>query len=480
VKLSDFTPEQWYGRLNAKRLRQRDKALTWWQYMDLEQPLVYVARILAEQSDRFPPLLLGWPELVVEAVEERLILEAFLLSGADSPVEELTEWWQGNDLDEYSSEAHTAAMTSGQQFVMVGPGDGDIPLITVEYEDQVAVEVDPRTRQPVAGLKVWQEDDGGGDTLGALHLWGGRSYEFRNGEVENEVFLGDWAVRLEEDHTLPSVPVLPMLTGPRRGCGRSDLVAIKPLVDAANQTATNMMASIEHHAVSRKWAVGLSEKDFVDEDGNQIPLWKIATGDVWAVPFPEQQHRDQAMPEIKLGQFSQSDLRNFHESLKVIAIFAASKYGLPVNYMGYSSDNPPSAESILYSLDRLVRRTEKRQLWYGGTWERVNRIAWALMDNDPAKLRRLESKWRNAATPTLASMMDAAVKGVTAGIIDDEQAWIDLQYSEETKRGLRDRKRARGLAAAATLSAVDQIPTTLPDTPAAPSTAVPDAPALAS
>lgn len=477
MKLSDLTPEQWYSRLNSKLHIQRTEALKWWQYMDLEQPLVYVARILAEQSDRFPPMLIGWPELVVEAVEERLILEAFLLAGSDSPVDELTEWWQGNDLDELSGEAHTAAMTSGQQFVMVGPGDSDIPLITIEYEDQVAVEIDPRTRQPKAGLKVWEEDD---ETRAALHLWGGRSYEFVNGEIQKEVFLGDWAVRLETDHTLPSVPIVPMNTGPRRGQGRSDLVAIKPLVDGVNQVATNMMAAIEHHAVPRKWAVGVSEKDFVDENGKQIPLWKIATGDVWAVPFAERQHREEQMPEIKLGQFSSTDLRNFHESLKVIAIFAASKYGLPANYMGYSSDNPPSAESILYSLDRLVRRTEKRQLWYGGTWERVNRIGWALMENDPVQLRRLESKWRNAATPTLASMMDAAVKGVTAGIIDDEQAWIDLRYSPETIRGLRERKRARGLAAAANLNALDQIPATLPTAPGAPSTAVPDAPALAS
>jgi hypothetical protein len=58
MKLSDFTPEQWYARLNTRRLAQRTACLRWWQYVDLEQPLVYVARILAEQDDRFPALLL--------------------------------------------------------------------------------------------------------------------------------------------------------------------------------------------------------------------------------------------------------------------------------------------------------------------------------------------------------------------------------------------------------------------------------------
>jgi hypothetical protein len=464
VKLSDLKPEEWYWRLNTRRMRQRTKALEWWQYVDLEQPLTFVARILLEQSDRFPPLLISWPELVLGSVEERLILEDFLIDGEPTALDDLKKTWQANDLDERSSEGHLASMTSGQHFIMVGGGDGEEPLVTVEYEDQVAVELDPRTGLPIAGVKVWQEEGTlGGDTLGTLILPGGKMHSVVNGKIEDEKSLGQWGTALEKDPSLPSVPFIPILTNPRRGVGRSDLVAIKPLVDGANQFATNMMAAGEHHAVPRKWAVGLSEKDFTDEDGNQIPLWKIATGDVWAAPYQET-GRGETLPEIKLGQFSASDLSNFHNSVKMLATIAASVYGLPPNYMGYSSDNPPSAESILYSLERLVRRTEKRQLWYGGAWERAMRIAWAVMGNDPTEIVSLESKWRNAATPTLASKMDAAVKGVTSGIIDDEQAWVDLGYSEQTKKGLRERKAARGVQAANDLNERDQIPTG-PDTP---------------
>lgn len=474
MKLSDLTPQDWYARLNSRRITQREKALAWWRYMDNEQPLVFVARILAEQGDRFPPLLINWSELVLASVNERLILETFLQAGEDgneSPVDELSEWWQANDLDEYSSEAHLASMVSGQSFVMTGPGDGDQPLTTIEYEDQVAVEIDPRTRQPVASLKVWLEDGTlGGHTLGVLYLWGGRAVTFVDGRVapheggESETSLGEWATVLEGDPTLPSVPVVPMLTTPRRGFGRSDLVSLKPLVDAANQFATNLMAAGEHHAVGRKWALNVSEKDFVDENGNQIPLWKIAMGDIWAVPPLLDQSGRPILggPEPKVGQFSASDLRNFHESVKMIATLAGSLYGLPPGYMGYSSDNPPSAESILYSLERLVLRAGRRHLWYGGAWRRSARIAWAIMGRDPKELRKLESAWRDPATPTLASMMDAAVKGVQAGIIDDEQAWLDLRYSQQKIKGLRERKAARGRQTDESLRALDQIPTTLP------------------
>ncbi|MDQ3786266.1 MAG: hypothetical protein M3422_03365, partial [Actinomycetota bacterium] len=240
--------------------------------------------------------------------------------------------------------------------------------------------------------------------------------------------------------------------------------------DGANQFATNLMAAGESHAVARKWAVGVSESDFVDENGKQIPAWSAAMRAVWAVPHPEPQHRGEQVPEVKLGQFTASDLNNFHSSLKTLGTFVASHYGLPPGYMGFSSDNPPSAESILYSLERLVLRTEARQGWDGSAYKKANRIAWAIMERDPEEIVEHEAKWRSAATPTLHSKMDAAVKGVGGGVIDAEQAWIDLGYSEQTKKGLRRRFAARGQQVNADLNELDQIPTTLPP--------VGDAPAL--
>ena len=464
MKLADFTPEQWYARLNTRRLCQQNEALKWWQYIDLEQPLVYVARILSEQDNRFPPLLLSWPDLVCSSVEERLRLESFLMAD-EQPAEDLNAMWKANDLDEQSGEAHYAAMVSGQHFLMVGPGDGEWPLITLEYEDQVAVEIDPRTRQPIAGIKVWKEDDDlGGDQLAAMFLPGGRSYEFRNGDVENEG-THEWIARLEDDPFMPSVPFVPMLNKPRRGKGHSELLAAKQYVDGANQFATNLMAAGESHAVARKWAVGVSEKDFEDENGNKIPAWSAAMRAVWAVPHAEAQNRGETPPEVKLGQFTASDLNNFHSSLKTLGTFLASHYGLTPGYLGYATENPPSAESILYSLERLVLRSEKRQRWNGSAYKKANRVAWSLLDRDPDEIREHEAKWASAATPTLHSKMDAAVKGVGGDIIDREQAWVDLGYSEQTKKGLRERFARVGAQTAANLADIDRIPATLPILP---------------
>lgn len=479
MKLSDLSPEEWYARLNAQAGRQRLSALRWWQYMNLEQELVYVARIIAEQDGRFPPLLLPWAELVVEAVTERLKLESFV--SGELPVDELVASWNANDLAVGSDEAHKASSVSGLHFLMIGPdGPGGSPMVTTEYCDQVAVELDPRTRQPQVGIKRWTEElDGSGGQRGVLFLpevptvtdrRAGfcRVFELDDkGKLEEKEPLGDWSRVIAEDPSLPSVPFVPMLTNPARGHGTSDLLQLKPTLDGANQIATNMMAAIEHHAVPRKWIIGATQKDFVDENGNEIPLWKVATGDVWGIPHAKSEGRGDSVPETKVGQFAATDLRNFHESLKTLAQVAASKYGLPPLYMGYSSDNPASAEAIQFSLERLVLRAEKHQLWYGGAWERAGRIQWAILGKNPAELFSMESKWRNAATPTMASKMDAAVKGVGGGVIDAEQAWIDLGYSEETKKGLRSRMRTRAVTAAQSLREFDAnaVPVEAPSAP---------------
>lgn len=451
MKLSDHTPDEWYTRLRAKTTQQRQDALQWWAYMDMEQALAFVARIIAEQDNRFPPLLLPWAELAIESVVERQKLESFLNN--EAPVTELEKSWQANDLDEKADEAHIAAQVGGLHFLMVGPdGPNGNPLVTTEYADQVAVELDPRTGQPIAGLKVWQEDEfWGGHERAALYLptfptvadgkFGQcRVFELDDaGKFDGGREIGEWSRVIANDPSLPSVPFVPMVNNPRRGIGRSDLRPLKSPLDGANQVMTNLMAAVEHHAVGRKWIVGATAKDFVDENGKEIPLWRVAMGDVWGIPHPKQDGRNQSVPETKVGQFSASDLRNFLETQKTIATVVASKYGLPPSYMGYASDNPPSAESILYALERLVLRTGKRNLWMGGAHQRAGRIQWAILGKDPAQIAGMETKWMNPATPTLASKMDAALKGVQGGIIDNEQAWIDLGYSEQTKKGLRAR-----------------------------------------
>ena len=449
MKLSDLDDMEWFARLNRRRLAGLDDQDMNWAYYDGEQPMHYVARIIAEQQDRFPALKVNWPGLVIDSLEERLDVEGFRLGDSDSADDDLVGTWQANDLDEGAPEAHTCALVTRHAFLMAGPGDGRYPTITVEYPDQMAVELDAVTRRVVAALKVWADDPDSPQEDRAVLYLPNRMVEFEFGKPVHAESTADWTAALEHQQTSPLVPVVPMINRPPRrprryqhgrmvqtlhGYGRSEIHDIRSLADAVNQTATNMLAGIEHHALPRRWAVGANEKDFVDENGKPLPAWKIATGALWAATAGE----DGA--EVKLGQFTGADMTGFHNSIRQLAQLAAGLYGLPPHYLGLFSDNPASADAIRSAEIRLIKRAERRQTTFGGAWERVMRIALAIMGRDPASADRLETVWRDPATPTQAQRADAAVKLHAQGIIDDELAQEMVGLTVAQRRALARRR----------------------------------------
>jgi hypothetical protein len=285
VGLLDQTDDEWLARLTRRRSEQADRDDLLWKYYDNAQPSAWVARILQEQEDRFPEVRINWSELVISAVEERLDVEGFRLDGEDDLDETLAGVWQDNDLDETSGEAHTAAMVCQESYIMLGPPDEDSgtgsPLVTVEYSDQVAVEIDPGTRRVVAALKQWKSDEQLTQMDMAQLQLPGRTVLYQHGakgaEVVNRTKNG-WAKTLEEHQTSPLVPVVPMRNRPRRGRGYSELADIIPLVNGVNLVATDMLAGVEHHALPRRWALNLDRRDFVDDNGNPLPACTALRG----------------------------------------------------------------------------------------------------------------------------------------------------------------------------------------------------------
>jgi hypothetical protein len=100
--------------------------------------------------------------------------------------------------------------------------------------------------------------------------------------------------------------------------------------------------------------------------------------------------------------------------------------------MGFSTDNPASADAIRASESRLVKRAERRQSGFGDSWELVMRIADRIRTGAwRPELRRLEAMWRDASTPTVSQAADAATKKYQAGIVPKRQTREDLRYNAE-------------------------------------------------
>ncbi len=456
----ELEDDAWFERLNTRRGDQATESAALWQYYDNEQPLSFIAKILQEQGDRFPPLKLNWSATVIDTAEERLDVTGFRFRGTDAMDEDLTRVWEANELDETSSEAHLAAMVTGVSYLLIGPptDDFELPRVTVEYSDQVAVEVDPGTGKVVAALKVWASDTVSGvEDRGVLYL-PTKTIEYTFGK-QGSSGQAKWYASGTQAQSSGVVPVVPMYNKPRRGRGRSELTNIIPIVDAVNQTATNMMAALEHHALPRRWAVNVAESDFQDANGKTLPAWAIATGAIWAIPRAEDDGTG-TQPQPSVGQFTGAALDNFHNSVRLLALQAASQYGLSASAFGYATDNPASADAIRATEARLVKRVERKQRSNGGAWERAMLIVLMMMGREVAPDTHLETVWSDASTPTKSAQAQAAMELVNAGIIDREQAREDMGYSLAQREAIANR--ASGLDMNSLVAGLTSVPNAAP------------------
>ncbi|MCX5137588.1 phage portal protein [Streptomyces sp. NBC_00340] len=395
-------------------------------YYEGQQPLSYMAPELErELQETVRQVVVNWPRLVVDSVEERLDVEGFRFPGEPGADTELWRIWQANDMDEQSQQGHLDSLVMGRAYVVIGArkDDDTTPLVTVESPLDMFAEFDPQTGDVRAAVKRWSEDSEDGKVDHAtLLLPGATSWWVKD--------KGEWIEDAEyprDEHGIDEVMVEVLANRPRlkRPNGVSDLADVIPVSDAACKIATDMMVSAEYHATPRRVAFGFGEDDFVDANGRKVSAFSRIIGRMWAT---EKNRKDDGADVI---QFSEASLSNFHETIKLLASLVASLSGLPPHFLGHATDNPASADGIRSAETRLVKRAERKQRRAGGTWERVNRKVMRIRDgawNPDA--RSLETIWRDASTPTVAQKADAAVKLFTAKIVPLRQTREDMGYTQ--------------------------------------------------
>jgi hypothetical protein len=435
----NLPPDQWLQRLITSHSKYLPMLKDLNDYYENDPPFSYMhPELIRELDGRLQQLLLNWSALVVDTVEERADLTSFNLETGGA-VDDLWDIWEANELEENSSQAHVDSLVFGRSFAIVGAGDepDDAPLITVESPIEVHAEWDPRTREVVAAYKTWCETLGDGTEVehATLYLPNATSWwvkQKRTWEIDGEY--------PPDEHDLGMVPVIPIVNRPRvsrsrKGVGgptgASELNSVIPVVNAVNKVATDMMVSAEFHSMPRRWALGFGPEDFQDENGNAVSTWSKIAGRIWA---SEKTSQDGAA----VGQFPEAQLSNFHETIKLLGTMTAALYGLPATYMGLAFDNPPSADGIRSLEARLIKRVERKTRAWGRSWERVMRLADQINTGQQRdELQRLEAKWADPATPTVAQKADAAVKLRTSGITSQRQTWEDLGYTAEQQAQMK-------------------------------------------
>lgn len=395
--------------------------------------------------------VIGWPRIGVEALEQRLDLEAFRWAdGSDSA--ELDEIAEANDLFDESSLAHLDALTYGREYVTVGSSDDPEapPLITYESPLDMTLDWDARLRLPRFALRESLDRFDFGlspdERLISLYM------------PDETIFAvevnGGWEVIDRDQHRLGVPPVLRMANRQRTAdrVGHSEITPeVMSITDAACRRLMGMEVAAEFFGAPQRYILGASESAFQDAEGNAKSAWETYIGRVLALERDE----DGAVPEV--GQFTAHDPSGQTKIIDLYARIMATQLGLPPHMLGYTSDNPASADAIRSSEGMLVKKAERRIRRFGATHREAMRLAlWVRDGTPPDKTRRIEAVWRNPATPTLAAQTDAAVKMVQAGLLpaDSDVALEMAGLTEDQRRRVAsERRRAQGDALLARLTA---------------------------
>jgi hypothetical protein len=94
------TPEGWLAYLRPSLQLEHAKLRALNNEYELIAPRLYMhPELFREIGDRVEQVVIAWPQLVVDSVEERLDPQGFRLPSSDSADDEMWRVWQANNLD---------------------------------------------------------------------------------------------------------------------------------------------------------------------------------------------------------------------------------------------------------------------------------------------------------------------------------------------------------------------------------------------
>lgn len=374
--------------------------------------------------------IVNWPRVVVDTIEHRQDVKALLLPGSDTNDAGLMELWRANNLDSELTLLNVDQMIYGRGFICVGSNDTDpeMPLITVESPREITAKVDPRKRRMLAALRLYdvQHDVPQDLYAGQQGVPRALTLYLPDQTVWAVREDGGWAEVDRDVHNLGRVPVVMFLNRRRTGqwCGRTEMADVIPLTDAAARSLTNLQVAAETHSVPQKWVLGMSKGDFVDADGNPIPAWQSYFGAIWA----------HGNPNASVGQFTASDLKNFHDTVNHYGQLASSVTGFPGKYFGLFTANPAAEGAIRADEAQMVKTIERKNSTTGNSLAWVLGIARRIQTGEWEDGNRIAVEWHDPGTPTFSQKADALQK-LSGGVplVSREGAWDELGWSEARK-----------------------------------------------
>lgn len=395
------------------------------RYFLLKQRVEHLGMAIPPTMRRFL-VVANWPRVVVRTVTGRQRLRSLILPGEETADPKLRAIWDANNLAAHTKMFRTDKYVYGRAFMSVGSNEqsSDLPIVRVESPREMEAMVDTRREEMTAAARFYGKDKNGtGPTNVTLYLpeqtiWIAKGADGRWHEVDRDA------------HGLGVVPVLMDLNNRLSGGfeGESELTDIIGLTDSVARSLTNMQFAQEAHGIPGIWATGVTQKDFVDENGDPIPQFE-AYYDVIKMLSDK---------DAKWGQFAAADLKNFETAMKVYGTQAAVSYGFPARYFGITSSNPPTEGQTRADETDLINYVEDKNEAEGMVLGWMGALAYRFATGEWVEGNRVRADYFDPATPSISQREDALSKRRALGMISREGYWDELGWSEARKAKERE------------------------------------------
>lgn len=390
------------------------------RYFLLKQRVEHLGMAIPPTMRRFL-VVANWPRVVVRTISGRQKVRALILPGQEVADPKLRAIWDANNLSAHTKMFRADKYVYGRAFMSVGANERskDLPIVRVESPREMEAMVDTRREEMQAAARFYGKTKTGlGPAYVTLYMpnqtvWVERGSDGRWYEVDRDV------------HGLGVVPVLMDLNNRLSGGfeGESELTDVIGLTDSVARSLTNMQFAQEAHGIPGIGATGVTQGDFVDEQGNPIPQFE-AYYDVIKMLSDK---------DASWFQFTAADLKNFETAMKVYGTQAAVSYGFPARYFGITSSNPPTEGQTRADENDLINYVEDKNEAEGMVLGWMGALAYRFATDTWVEGNRVRADYFDPATPSISQREDALSKRRALGIISREGYWDELGWSEARK-----------------------------------------------
>lgn len=337
--------------------------------------------------------VMGWCAKAVDVLADRLAFKKF-----SNDIFEINEIFEMNNPDIFFDSAILSALKSSCCFVHIQEGENDIPRLSIISPLDATGIIDQFTGMLKEGYAVLSYGEDGHPLVEAYFL----PYETRyitwiNGKESIQYFR----------HNAPYPLLVPVMYRPDedRPFGRSRISrSAISWQKQAKDTLERMQVTAEFYAFPQKYVVGLSP------DAEPLDSWKATISSMLSFD------KDEDGDKPTLGQFTQYSVQPFVEQIRMLASGFAGETGLTLDDLGFSTDNPSSAESIKASHESLRLLARKAQRNFGSCFLNVGYLAVCLRDDfsySRSQFYKTKPKWYPLFEPDssmLSAIGDGAIK----------------------------------------------------------------------